>query len=1474
MKLTEFCINRPVTTGMFYLALLVLGLISSSLMPIDLFPEVNYPAINIRTVYSGAGPEEIERLITIPIEQAVSTINGVKSITATSEEESSRVTVHFDWGYDLDEAANDIRANLDRVRRRLPDEADTPTIFKFDPSMSPILTLGLSGEQDEAYLRKLADDDLSYLLQRIDGVAQVEVRGGKSQEIRVYLKQDRMQAFGITAEQLVAAIDRENSMTPAGYLAVGVGDYLLRTKGELQTLDEIGNLVVAQRDGIPVYLKDLATIEQGYETTRQLTRIDGKPGIVLSISKRSGANTVAVADRVYKALDEIKLSHPDINLRILNDSSIYIRQAVNSVSDSAVAGGVLAALILLFFFHNFRATLITGITMPVSILATLILAYFFKMTLNTISLGGLALGVGMLVDNSVVVLDNIFRHYHKNGGNIKAAALNGTAEMGGALSSSTLTTVCVFFPLIYLSGRNGIIFKELSYMVIFSLLCSLLVAITLIPVLCARFLKVHDLNETEVRSLNGRLVKMQNGWEKSYGEALKWCLNHKATVILSGIGLFLVSLVLFPLIGTELVQTTDEGVIRVNLQMPTGTRLEETDRVSKELEQFIRENLPELANMEVSVGGSNSHKATLTLRLKSKAERRRSTQQVVDYLNANLAVPGARLRIQVQNSMRLLYGGSDPVEIDIRGYDQQQARKVATEVMDIISRIPGITNVTMSREEERPELDIIIDRKRASDYGITTEQITAAVQINIEGKVATTLRRNGEEIEVRVNLQEADRQTWQDLGRIMVSGSNNRVVPLSSLVSLVQTNSPVGIERKDQERNVTVSADLEKRDLDGAIRDVQAAIRKVNLPEGIRIYYAGDYEEQKKSFQEFQTVILLALLLVYMVMASQFESFFDPFVIMLSVPFALSGVILILLLTDTLFNTQVYLGLILLGGVVVNNAIVLISYIRILMEQGMDLETAVLEGSKSRLRPVLITTLTTVIGLIPMALGIGEGAETQAPLARTVLGGLTFSTVLTLVLIPVIFATLESRLMKIKYRWRKSSVAAILLILLVLITSLSPLRAETVPLRKLTVTDAVSLALQNNEDSKIFQKKREIAEAAYKETMGEKEWKLFSTLESGQIGQSDSETELSLNLEKSVPLVNLFGVRSLADQVAEYNRKATLYNIEWQEQQFIYEVIDLFQQELLAKRDWELAAENYQRAKHTYEEVLTRSKLGLTTVSDETGAAAQKAAAATNLNRSHQLYQLAQLKLRQRLGLPEKEKLELVGESTPSDPVVLDDLLAKARQNRADLKAAKVEQETATVLLKLAQLSQRLGIALNWEFNRDHFQVGAGLSNQEANDETAGEWSISGIGKVRLNDPKITADHKRWGTVKLTLRWNFLDGNIRKERIKQARLLTEQMAEALKKAEKNLAYEVQEAYYNYLHQLEQLRSSELQLKYNQTYFEATRAKLRVGLATVKDVLDAQVLLNQAEVSYERTKTAVYLARMNLRKVCGELNPHR
>jgi hydrophobic/amphiphilic exporter-1 (mainly G- bacteria), HAE1 family len=1475
VNITAFCIKRPITTGMFFLALVVLGIISSSKMPIDLFPQVTFPAINISTSYSGAGPEEIEQQITIPIEQAVSTVNQVKSISSTSQEGSSRVTVDFAWGVNLDVAANDIRSSLDRVKSRLPADAGIPSIFKYDPSSSPVVTLGLSGTMDEASLRQLADNDLSYQLQKVDGVARVDVRGGRNREIRVLLKQERLQTLGITAEQVAAVLKNENAMLPAGHLAVGVGDFLLRTKGEFQSLNEIQNLVIAVRGDIPVYLKDVALVTEGFQTITTLVRIDGQPGIMLSIQKRSGYNTVAVADLVYKVLDQLKEQYPQIKLRIMNDDSIYIRRAVKSVSDAAVIGAILAGLILLFFFYNIRITMIAALAMPISILATLILAYFSKMTLNTISLGGLALGVGMLVDNAVVVLDNILRHHQRDGVDITTAAVGGTIEMGPAISASTITHICVFFPLLYIAGRSGIIFKELSYMVIFSIICSLVVAVTLIPMLCAKFLKPTDLSEEAKSGITAKLSNLQNNWENSYQKLLGWCLEHKLIVVVVCSALFGLTLLIYPLIGTELIQNTDEGVISVNLQLPTGTRLEETDLNTRTLEQSIRKLVPELNHLETTVassrfgGASSTNQSSLTLRLTPRTERHRSTQQVVEDLQAKLRIPGSRIRVNAPNSMRMLYGGSQfPIDVDVRGYDQALTSQTAVRISDTLSAIPGIANTNMSREEERPELALQINRKRAADFGVTATTIATAVQTNIEGKIATLYRKDGQETQVRVNLQDSDRQSWQDLQRIMVTGSNNRVVPIMSIVDIMQTNGPVSIERIDQERNITVSASLSNRDLTSAMKDIRREVSKISLPPGVNIYYTGDFEEQQQSSKELMAALLLSLVLVYMVMAAQFESFFDPFVIMLSIPFALGGVLLALLLTNTNFNTQVYLGLIMLGGIVVNNAIVLISYIRILIDRGTGLAQAVLIGARSRLRPILMTTVTSILGLLPLALGIGEGSETQTPLARTVIGGLLFSTVLTLILIPVIFTSMEGWLAK-NFRRHKPVSGTMLLVVLagLLLFNLNPVQAE--PVQKLTITDAINLALQNNEEGKIIRQKKELAEAVYRENTGAKKVKVYSQAKT--VTGEKYSTSLAVTAEKTIPLSNLFGLKSLSDLLAGNTRNIALQNADLQQEQFIYLVVTVFQREISTKRDLQLVEENYQRSRRFYEEITARSKLGFTSISDELGAQSQLVNAEVSLNRSKQLYRLAQLKLRQLLNLDPAAELELVPVQQDQPEFILADLEKNAAANRTDLKQARENVSRGATLLKVAQLSKQLGITLGWNLVRDNFQTGINLSNQDSKTGDSIDWQLGGNASVfPVKESASSSSDPQGSSFSLTLKWTFFDGNVRGERIKEAELLAVQLAEEQKKLEKNIGYDVEEAYYNYLSQKDRLHSSELQVNYNQVYLETAESKLKVGMATVKDVLDAQIILHQSELEYERAQSDLYLAKVSLMKITGQL----
>lgn len=1479
MNITSFCIKRPVTTFMFFAILTLLGLFSSSRMPIDLYPNIAMPVVNISTSYSGAGPEEVEQLVTIPVEQAISTINHVTSVTSVSSEGRSRVTVFFDWGVNLDEVMNDIRGNLDRVERRLPDSADKPSIFRFDPAAQPIMSIGLSGNVDEAYLRRLAEDEISYQLQKADGVASVEVRGGSRMEVAVELNRERLSAMGITINEVASAIRSENIMLPAGNLDTGAGEFLLRTDGELKSAGDLKDIVVQYRNGIPIFLQDLGVIEEKKANAEYLVRIDGVSGIMLSLQKQSGANTVAVAGRIRKVLAELAERYPDLHFRVLNDSSTFISDSVRGVANSAVFGALLAGLVLLFFLHNFSSTLIAGVVMPVSILATLILAYFGQMTLNTISLGGLALGVGMLVDNTVVVIDNISRKLDL-GLDPASAALEGTQEMTSAIGASTLTTGCVFFPLLYITGQTGIIFKELAYMVIFSLLCSLLVAITLTPMLSAKYMRKNGNPEKQRTWLVRKSVLLQERWEEAYRRFLTKCLQHKKKVVLTCVLLFLATLCLWPLIGTELISETDEGIISVWITLPPGTKFEETNALMLEFEEIVRQ-LPELENMEVSVrgfSGGGGNRASMTLRLSDRTKRQRSTNEVMLELQKKLTYPGANIRLRARNSMRMLYSGSDsPIVIDVRGYNQDLARQTAKLVMDRLNTIPGVSNIEISREEEQPEFFIRINRKRAADLGISTAQISQAIQSSFQGVTATTIKRDGEELEVEVRLREEDRRSLQDLEHVLAAGRNNQVFTLGSLLQVDLGNSPVSIERTDRERTITVTAALHGRSLSEAMADIKAEMAGVSLPAGISLYYSGDYEEQQKGFAELLTALIMSLLLVYMIMASQFESLLDPFIIMFSIPFALGGVLLMLFLTDTAFNNQVYIGLIILGGVVVNNAIVLISYYRLMMEKGAALGEAVVEGSVSRLRPILMTTITTILGLVPLSIDAGSANNMQAPMARAVIGGLLFSTVLTLVLIPVLFTALENSLakLKLKKQARKKAIirgltigSVILLLAAMVVLDQNPAAAEEVNQEKkqLTVGEAVALALENSEEGRLLAAQRESVLSEYRETQGAKGLKLYTEATTEYTEDAEEDSSIGLTAEKTTPLVNLWGGKSYADRIAEQNTKIDLLNIDLQKNSLIMQVVTAYQRELLAKKDLELAKSNYHRAQYFYEEIKVRSKLGMTSITDESGVEAQLAGAETELFRAEQNYELARLGLRQYLGLSASAELELapIGTVEFTDAPDLQDLLDTAFRHRLELKQAALAAQRTQNLLALAKLSDNLGISLSWTFEKANFNSEISLSNLKA-DRSVGEWGIRG--NAGVSSTKTPEENR----LKLSLRWDFLDGNVRKEQIKQAELLVEQSLEDEKKIRKNIQYQTKEAFFSYLNLQRGLRSSELQLRHNRMYLDSLEAKYRAGLTSVKDILEAQLLLHESEVQYETIKSNLYLAYIELLNITGRFS---
>lgn len=1023
MSLSTFAVKRPITTIMFFLIVILLGAIAFTRLPIDLLPEVTFPSLTVSTSYPNVGPQEVEDLVTRPIEEAVAAIAGVEEITSTSSEGQSQVRIAFTWGTNLDAAADEVRARIDRVRGRLPDDAEPPTIFKFDLASFPVLFLGVSSETlNQIDLRQFVEEQVEYRIERVPGVAGVDLRGGLRRQIQVNLDRDRLLALGLSANRITSLLRQENLNRPAGRVDEGNLDLFLRTVGEYETAADVGATVVAMREGQPVYLRDVATVREGTEEVTQLVRINGEPGIFLSISKQSGANTVQVAENALAEVERVNADFPEITLVPVIDTSTYIKQAISNVRTSALLGGVLAVVILLIFLRSGRSTLVIATTIPISVVAAFALIYFSGYTLNIMTFGGLALGVGMLVDNAVVVLENIYRK-REQGEPAKLSAIIGTKEVAAAITASTLTTMAVFLPVVFLEGISGVMYKQLAVVVAFALFASLIVALTLIPMMSARLLRREVTPEGPRNPTLARLSAWTGarleGMEARYRTAIGWALAHRRVVVGTALALFAGSLLLVPRIGSELMPKTDEGEVRINVEMAVGTRLELLDETFRQIEQVVQEEVPERRSMIANIGGggwraTGGHTGNLRVALVPMRERKRSSAEIAEALRPRLAaLPGARIFASEGSGLfllRIAFGGDsgNSLGIEVRGYDLDTGYRVAEQVKAAIEPLAGITDVRIARDQGRPERIVRIDREKIARLGLNMSQVAEVIETNLAGTRASVLRRSGREYDIYVRLDEPFRTTLTDLDRIALATPAGETVPLRSVAAIEVARGPVIIDRKDQERLINITANLTPGvDLGTAVENVRTALRDVDVPDQFAVVVGGEYEEQQEAQRQLLIAILLAIALVYMVMAAQFENLFDPFVVMFSIPLAAIGVFTTMWLTGTTFNIQSYIGIVMLAGIVVNNAIVLVDYINLMRrEHGLSLYEAVMESGRRRLRPILMTTLTTLLGLMPLAIGLGEGAEVQAAMARVVIGGLLVSTLITLLFIPVVYTTL------------------------------------------------------------------------------------------------------------------------------------------------------------------------------------------------------------------------------------------------------------------------------------------------------------------------------------------------------------------------------------------------------------------------------------------------------------------------------------
>lgn len=1037
MSLPSFSIKRPVTTIMAVIIIIILGFVSLGKTNIDLLPDVEFPIAVVITTYPGATSEEVESMVTKPVEKMISSAENIKSITSTSDPNVSVIEVTFNWGVDLDIATMELREKLDLAKKTLPDGADEPVVSKMDPSLMPALVVGLLGDRSDTLLKQIAEDEIVKPIERLEGVSAVRIVGGVERQIRVFLMPDKMEGYGISINQVTETLKLQNMSIPGGSVDYGGRELLVRTSGEFEDVDEIKNLIVANRQGAIVYLKDIAEVKDGTEDRNTYARINEKQGLRILIQKQSDANTVRVAETVKKELDKIEKRLPgDIEMYEILDQSDFINRAINTVKSNAIQGAILAIIIIFVFLHNIRSTLIIAVSIPISIIATFVIMYFMGISLNLMSLGGLAVGVGMLVDNTIVVLENVYRHQQLGKGRVEAAEV-GASEVGLAIIASTLTTIAVFLPIVFIEGITRTLFKELSLTITFSLVCSLLVAQTLVPMLCSRFVTIEENNGKNNSKIQAVFRKSDELYEKTlngYKRLLRWAMSHRRLTVAVMLGLFLLSIAMYPIVGSEFFPETDEGKISIDIELDKGTLVEKTNEMMSQIEKIALE-IPEVETVSSQVGTTTVKSflgmgageiGSMDIKLVSMKERKRSTKDVMEELRNKIGnISGADINISsgsLVNRMGSATGGDKPLQVNIMGDDFETLEVLSDQVAAIVKKVPGTRDVDTSASKGRPEVMIRLDREKASLYGYDAGKMALLIRSSINGVVATEYKVAGTEIDVNVQLEEASRKTLEDLKNMPILTQYGVSVPLSYIADIEVTEGYDTIKREDQERIIYVSSDVYKRSLGDVVKDIQAKIDDVPLPDGYSIEIEGQHKLMEEAFGELTLALVLAVILVYAVMAAQFESFIYPFTIMFTVPFAAIGVVLGLLLTGRSFNVPAFMGIIMLAGIVVNNAIVLVDYINQLKSEGVPAREAIIQAGPTRLRPVLMTTLTTVLGLVPLALGIGEGAEIQAPLATVVIGGLLASTLLTLIATPVIYSLVDDVILSIKRKLGKKTV--------------------------------------------------------------------------------------------------------------------------------------------------------------------------------------------------------------------------------------------------------------------------------------------------------------------------------------------------------------------------------------------------------------------------------------------------------------------
>ncbi len=1031
MSLYRSSVNHPVTVSLVFITVAIMGIFALTKLSINLFPDMGTNAIMVMTSYSGASAEDIETNITKTLENTLNGVSDLKHLSSSSKENVSVITLQFEYGIDIEDATNNVRDKLDMVRQYLPDGAGNPTIFKFSMEDIPVMFLSVTAEESLSGLDKILDDKLTTPLARVAGVGTVSVSGAPKREIQVYVDPNKLEAYNLTVEQISQALAYENRNTPAGNIDIGSNTYAVRVEKEFKSAKEMLDVVVGTFQGTPIYLKDVARVNDGEQERLQKVFSNKIQGAMVTIQKQTDANSVQVCKGINKELAKIKKTLPsDIQINLINDTSESIVNTIDSLKETIFITFIVVMLVVFIFLGRWRATIIIVLSIPISLVASVVYLFATGNTLNIISMSALTIAIGMVVDDAIVVLENITSHIDR-GAKPKEAAVHATQEVSISVIASTLTMLAVFLPLTMVNGAVGVFFHQLGWIVSIIMIVSTSAALTLVPMMCSRLLKRNPRSHAWHKILFTPINKGLDALSRGYGRLINWAVTHRALTVIIAIVIFAVTLVTtLPGMKTEYLPSMDQGRLTVNIELPVGTQEDITGQLGAELAEKYMEAIPEIKVMNYRYGvadeenafasmqSNGTHILAMNLNLGSKDTRKRSTQEIAEYIRKDLRNNAVIKKYNVSEGMGM--GSTASVKVEIYGYDFNVSDRIANELAAEMKECPEISQVLISRDEYTPEMHVDFDREKLMLNGINITTASQYVRNRINGSVMSYFREDGDEYNIRVRYAPEFRTGVENIENIVLYGSSGNAVRLSEVAKIVEGRTPPTIERKDRERIVTITGIVSKGyALSDGVAASERCIDDVEIPAEFMVKIAGDYEDQQDAFKDMFTLIVLIIILVYVVMASQFESLLDPFVIMFSVPFAITGVLIGLRVNGMALGVMALIGVMILMGIVVKNGIVLIDYTRLCLERGMGVNESVVTASRQRLRPILMTTLTTVLGMVPMALGTGEGAEMWNGLGVVVSWGLSISTLITLVLIPTLYAIFISR--RIKRQERKAA---------------------------------------------------------------------------------------------------------------------------------------------------------------------------------------------------------------------------------------------------------------------------------------------------------------------------------------------------------------------------------------------------------------------------------------------------------------------